>query len=85
MNLNSSDEQKNTFSVSSKKGCFKDNLKPAHWVDHSQLRYLDTDDLFKITPVVDEKQDSVTGNTITQSVSRKKRIQFYYNKKKKYI
>ena len=30
--------------------CFKDNVKPAHWVGHSQLISLDTDDLFKRTP-----------------------------------
>ena len=50
---------KNPFCVSS-----------AHWVGHSQLIYLDTDDLFKITPGADEKQAGVTGNTMKQSVSR---------------
>ena len=34
---------------------FKDNVKPAHSVGHSQLRSLDTDNLFKITSSVDEK------------------------------
>ena len=48
----------------------KDNVKPADWVGHSQLISLDTYDLFKRTPNVDEKQASVTGNTIKQSVSR---------------
>ena len=33
----------------------KDNVKTAHWVGHYQLISLDTDDLFKITPAVDEK------------------------------
>ena len=42
----------------------KDNVKTAHWVGHSQLRSLDTYDLFKITPVADKKQASVTGNTM---------------------
>ena len=31
------------------KKCFKDNVKTEHWVGHSQLRSLDTDDLFKKT------------------------------------
>ena len=53
MNPRSRDEQKNPFCVSSKNNCFKDNVKTAHWVGHSQLRSLDTDDLFKITPGVD--------------------------------
>ena len=47
----------------------KDNFKVAHWVGYSQLRSLDTDDFLKITPVVDEKQTNVTGNTMKQSVS----------------
>ena len=47
----------------------KDNVKNSHWIDHSQLRYLDTDDFFKITPDVDEKQANVTGNTTKQLVS----------------
>ena len=50
---------------------FKDNVKTAHWVGHSQLRYLDTDDLFVRTPVVDDIQASVTGNTMKQSASEK--------------
>ena len=66
----------------SKQGFFKGDVKPAHWVGHSQLRYLDADDFFKRTPVVDEKEASVTVNAITQSVSGGKRIQFYCNKKK---
>ena len=36
--------------------CFKDKVKPVHWVGHSQLRSLDTDDFFKRTPVVDKKR-----------------------------
>ena len=46
---------KKAFCVSSNCFCLKDNVKPAHWVGHSQLRSLDTDNFFKITPVVDEK------------------------------
>ena len=41
---------------------FKDNVKPAHWVSHLQLRSLDTYDFFKRTPRVYEKQASVTEN-----------------------
>ena len=41
---------------------FKDNVKPAHWVGHSKLRSLDTDNIFKITPKFDENQDNVTEN-----------------------
>ena len=48
----------------------KDNVKPVHWVVQSQLRSLDIDDFFKITPDVDEKQASVTGNTVKQLVFR---------------
>ena len=33
---------------------FKYNNKPAHWVVHSQLRSLDTDDFLRKTPGVDE-------------------------------
>ena len=54
MNSKSGNEQKNPFCVSSKIK-FKDNVKTLHWVDHSQLRSQDTDDFFKITPVVDKK------------------------------
>ena len=50
------------------KKCLKDNVKTAHWVGRSQLRSLDTYDFLKITRVVDEKQASVTGNTMKQSV-----------------
>ena len=59
------------------KNVFKDNVKTAYWVGHSQLRYLDTDDFFKRTPVVYGKHASITVNTMKQSVSGKKRIQFY--------
>ena len=68
--------------MSSNKNCFKDIVKTAHWIGHSEIRSLDTDDFFKITPVVDEKQYSVTGNTTRQSVSGGKRIHFYYKKEK---
>ena len=46
----------------------KDNVQPAHWVGHQQLISLYTYDLFKRTPVFDEKQASVTENTTKQSV-----------------
>ena len=36
-----------------KKISYKDNIKAAHWVGHSKLRYLYTDDFFKITLSVD--------------------------------
>ena len=52
-----------------KTNCSKNNVKPAHWVGHLQLRSLDTDYFFKRTPVVDEKQASVTVNTVKLSVS----------------
>ena len=68
VNPRSRDEQKNQFCVSSKK--IKDSVKTGHWVDQSQLRYLDIDYLFKRTLVVDEKRASVTVNTPKQSVSR---------------
>ena len=68
---------KNSFCVPSKNKCFKDNVKPAHWVGHSQLRSLNADGFFKIKPVVDEKNASVTGNKMKQSVSRGGVIQFY--------
>ena len=55
--------------MSSKINYFKDNIKNAHWVGHSQCISLDTDDFFKMTTVVDGKKDSVTENTIKQSVS----------------
>ena len=50
--------------------CFEDNVKPAHWVGHSQGISLDTDDLFKVTPNFDGKQAIVTGNTLKLSVYR---------------
>ena len=81
MNPKSQDEQKNPFCVSSKKN--KDNFKPAHWVGHSELISLDKGYFFNMIPGVDEKQASVTGNTMKQSVSGGERIQFYYKKKKK--
>ena len=55
------DERKNPFCVSSK-NIYKDNIETAHWVGNSQLIFLDTYDLLKITPVVDETYFSVTGN-----------------------
>ena len=64
MNPRSRDEIKNLFYVSSKNNCSKHNIKPAHWVGHSQLRSLDTDNFFRRTPKFDEKEASVTGNTV---------------------
>ena len=61
----------NHFMCLQKKTCFKDNVKTAHWVGNSKLWSIDTDYLFKRTPVVDVKQASVTENTMKQSVSRK--------------
>ena len=43
---------------------FKDNIKNSHWVGHSQFRSLYTEGSYKITPVVDKKKASVTGNTM---------------------
>ena len=40
-------EEKNTFCVSSKTLCLKDNNKTAHWIGHSKLKTLDTEDFFK--------------------------------------
>ena len=51
----------------------KSFFKTTHWVGHFQLRYLDTDDLFKIAPVFNENQASVTGNTMKQSVPEKEK------------
>ena len=69
MNPRSRDERKNPFCLSSQKRCFKDNVKPAHWVGNSQLRSLGTYDLFKRTPDVDKKKGIVTVNKMKQSVS----------------
>ena len=68
--------------MSSKINCFKDNVKPADWVGHSQLISLHTNDFFKIKTGVDQKQASETGNKIKQSISGII-IHFYYKKKKK--
>ena len=51
----------------------KYNVKAAHWIGHSQLISLDTDDFFKRAPVVDYIQAGVTGNIMKQSVSEKKK------------
>ena len=40
--------EKYSFCVSSKNNCFKDNVKTAHWVGHSQLGSLDIYDFIKI-------------------------------------
>ena len=69
MNPRIRDERKILFGLSSKTNVLKNNVKTAHWVGHSQLRFLDIDGLFKIEPVVDEIRASVTGNTMKQSVS----------------
>ena len=52
---------------------FKDNVETAHWVGHLYLRSLDTYNLFKMTPVVYEKQASATRNTMKQSVYGEKK------------
>ena len=62
MNPRSNDERKIHF-VCLQKECFKDNNKPAHWVGHSKLRYIDIYEFIKSTPNFDEKQASETGNT----------------------
>ena len=46
-----------------KTNCFKDNNKPAQWVGHSKLRFLDIYEFFKRTPKFDENESSVTENT----------------------
>ena len=48
------------------KKLFKYNVKTEYCVGHLQLRSLDTDVFFKMTPVFDDIQASVTGNTIKQ-------------------
>ena len=58
--------------MSSKKLYMKDNNKTAHWVGHSQLKYLYTDDFFKRKPVFDDVQAILTGNKIEQSTSGRK-------------
>ena len=68
---NTGDERKIHSVCLLKNNCFKDIVKPAHWVGHSQLRSLDSDDFFKTTPGVDEKKASVTGNTLKKSVHEK--------------
>ena len=55
--------KKNPFCVSSKNICFKDNYIPTHWVGWYKLISLDIDELFKITPKIDENQAILTGNT----------------------
>ena len=70
MNPRSHDEIKIHFACLQK--IIKDNNKPAHWVDHSKLRSLDIDELFKRTPKVDGKQASVTGNTEEEENAAKK-------------
>ena len=52
--------------------CLKDNNKTAHWVGHSQLKFLDTDDFSRVTPVVDDIQDIITDNKIDLSTSVRK-------------
>ena len=58
---------KKSIFVYFKKQCFKDNVKTADWVGHLWLRSLDTD-----VSDVDEKQASLTGHTLKQSVSKGK-------------
>ena len=44
-----------------------ENNNTAHWVSHSKLKPLDTDDTFKRKNVIDGIQASLTGTTIEQS------------------
>ena len=60
----------------------KYNIKTAHWVGHSQLISLDTDDFLKSTPIADDIQASVTSNTINHSASEEKNNPYFYNKNK---
>ena len=48
--------------VCPQKKIFKDNNKPAHWVDHQKLKSLDIDEFIKRIPKFDETHYSVTGN-----------------------
>ena len=66
----------NLHSVCLLKNCFKYNGKYAHWDSNLQLKYLETDNFFKRTPVVDKIQSSVTGNTMKQSADEKKESTF---------
>ena len=67
MNPKSRDDRKKYFGL-----CLKDNNKPAHWVVHSKLIFLDIDEFFKITQKFDGKQAIVTGNTQEEEISAKK-------------
>ena len=58
--------------MSPKRNCFKDNNKPAHWVGHSKLIYLEINELFKRTLNFDEKEASVAGKTEEEKVQIKK-------------
>ena len=49
----------------------EDNNKTAHWVVHSKLKPLDTEDFSK-EKVIDDIQDSLTGTTIKHSASGRK-------------
>ena len=66
MNPSSCDQQNNHFVCLQKKK-LKYNIKTKQFVGHSQLRSLDMYDFSKMTPVVDEIQASLNGNTIKQS------------------
>ena len=50
----------------------KDHNKTAHWVGHSKLKPLDTDDFFKRKWFLDDVQASSTGTTFKQSASGRK-------------
>ena len=54
------------YFVCLQKICFKDNDKPAHWVDHSKLISLDMDELFKRITKFDKNQASIIENTEEQ-------------------
>ena len=76
--------KKNSICVSSKMIVFKDNVKSVHWVGHSQLISLDTYGFFKSTHKFDEKQASVTRDTVKQSFSEGGKSSFITKRRIKY-
>ena len=64
MNQWNCNEQKNSFFVSSKKYCLSNNNKIAHWVGHSKLKHLYTDDFSKEKSHWWDIKSSLTDNTI---------------------
>ena len=61
----------------------KHNVKPEKWVGQLQLRFLDTDELFGRTPVLDDIHASVTGNKVKQSVSGGEESSFIKTRRRK--